>query len=328
MDLLAENGSAIEARLRDLQWIDTSESIVELGPAGEGNMNRTLRANLGARSIVLKQSVPFVAKYPDIPAPIERAGTEAAFYAAASTSPEVARRMPKILGYDDENQLLCFEDLGAAQDFTSLYAADQTIDAHSILVSLVEWLAALHALDVEDAFTNHAMRELNHEHIFVIPLLPDNGVDIEPALKPLYESFTHDDALKTQAQRLGAIYLGTAAHNSRPVLLHGDFYPGSWLKPTTQGAMVIDPEFGFKGAPEFDVGVFIAHLTMCGYAQPDIMAILENYDAPTGFDDELADQFAGMEVIRRNFGVAQLPLSTDADTKLAWLDSARASVTS
>ena len=67
-----ENADAIEARLRALKWIDRVESIVELGPAGEGNMNRTLRANLGSRSIVLKQSVPFVAKYPDIPAPLER----------------------------------------------------------------------------------------------------------------------------------------------------------------------------------------------------------------------------------------------------------------
>ena len=328
MDLLAENARAIEARLRELQWIDTSESIVELGPAGEGNMNRTLRAHLGARSIVLKQSVPFVAKYPDIAAPIERAGIEAAFYTAASMSPEVSGRMPQLLGYDDANRLLCFEDLGAAQDFTSLYAADQDNDANTTLVALVEWLGTLHALDVEGDFTNKAMRELNHEHIFVIPLLPNNGVNIEPELTPLYEAFTQDDALKAQAERLGAIYLGSAAHNSRAVLLHGDFYPGSWLKQSTEGAMVIDPEFGFKGAPEFDVGVFIAHLTMCGYAQPDITAILENYDVPAGFDSELAERFAGMEVIRRIFGVAQLPLSADADTKLAWLNSAHTSVAS
>lgn len=326
MELLAKNADAIEARLRALKWIGAKESIVELAPAGEGNMNRTLRANLGSRSIVLKQSVPFVAKYPDIPAPLERASVEAAFYAAASTSDVVSRRMPQLLGYDDENRLLCFEDLGAAQDFTSLYAAIEADDIHADLISLIDWLGALHALDIDGAFANNAMRELNHQHIFVVPLLADNGVAIEPELTPLYESFTHDEALGAHAQRLGAIYLGTASHDSRPVLLHGDFYPGSWLNHRTEGAMVIDPEFGFKGAPEFDVGVFTAHLTMCGYRQSAITTLLENYHAPDGFDSRLASGFAGMEVIRRIFGVAQLPLSADVETQAEWLNTARTSV--
>ena len=91
---------------------------------------------------------------------------------------------------------------------------------------------------------------------------------------------------------------------------------------------MIDPEFGFKGAAEFDVGVLTAHLTMCGYPQPAITAILENYTAPTGFDHKLAAGFAGMEVIRRIFGVAQLPLVAEAETKAAWLKNARALVVS
>ena len=60
-------------------------------------------------------------------------------------------------------------------------------------------------------------------------------------------------------RELGALYLqdGTS-------LLHGDYFPGSWLQ-TAAGVRVIDPEFCFFGPPEFDVGVLLAHLHL---AQP------------------------------------------------------------
>jgi len=64
--------------------------------------------------------------------------------------------------------------------------------------------------------------------------------------------------LTLRAKELGDLYLSDG-----PTLLHGDFYPGSWLR-TTQGIRIIDPEFAFTGAAEFDVGVFAAHLAFTG----------------------------------------------------------------
>ena len=59
--------------------------------------------------------------------------------------------------------------------------------------------------------------------------------------------------------KVGDIYLS----DDGGVLLHGDYYPGSWLK-TDAGFRVIDPEFCFLGPPEFDLGVLAAHWIFCG----------------------------------------------------------------
>ena len=114
IELLAEDPDGVSDHIRTLGWITADETITGLASAGEGNMNRTLRAMVGSRSIILKQSVPFVARYPEIPAPIDRIDIEARFYHAIAADPELAMRVPDVIGYDPSNHLLCLEDLGAA----------------------------------------------------------------------------------------------------------------------------------------------------------------------------------------------------------------------
>lgn len=332
MELVAENLDEISAHVRSLDWIGATESITELGSAGEGNMNRTLRATVGSRSIILKQSVPFVAKYPDIPAPEERIEVEAQFYGAIANQVELSKRTPNVLGFDPDNHLLCLEDFGAARDFTDMYGDHAHKQDDEQLGGLMVWLAALHALPVTpgrlpNGLDNRSMRELNHAHIFEIPLDPDNGLTLAPGLEDIAAEYAADDKLHNAAGRLGDLYLGRADHESPDVLLHGDFYPGSWLRHPALGACIIDPEFAFIGAPEFDVGVLFGHLTMCGHRQPELSqllrSLLHSYDPPAGFDHDLAMGFAGIEIIRRLLGVAQLPLSADAATRRGWLANAR-----
>ncbi|MCZ6618676.1 MAG: phosphotransferase [Gammaproteobacteria bacterium] len=335
MDLLADNRDAISEHLLSLGWISAAEKIENMTSAGEGNMNRTLRVTLDSRSIVLKQSVPYVARYPDIAAPVERIAMEAEFYRAVADQSELSRYMPAVLGFDPGNHLLCLEDLGPSSDFMDLYDPDErggdTTAHNDDLTSLVSWLSELHVLPNLDrrlprGLDNHAMRELNHAHIFEIPLTAGNGLTLETGLDSIAEQFTNDEALRERATALGQMYLGRKPHDSPKVLLHGDFYPGSWLKHPSSGIKVIDPEFAFLGPPEFDVGVLLAHLTMCRYEQPELARLLDNYIPPPGFSHTLVDAFAGIEVIRRLLGVAQLPLSATVESKITWLHSARSMV--
>jgi 5-methylthioribose kinase len=335
LDLLAENLDDIDAHLHTLHWIAPDETIHALEPAGAGNMNRTLRAHLPHRTLVLKQSVPFVAKYPSIPAPADRIGVEAAFYRATAGSVALASRLPEVRGYDPDNRLMALEDLGASSDFTDIYAhrgnaATRSDITAGHIASLLHWIGALHALHVDRAgfpeLENRAMRVLNHAHIFDIPLQPDNGIDLDaftPGLSAIAKSLASDSALKEKAATLGKLYLGEAEPESAPALLHGDFYPGSWLRHPTMGVKIIDPEFAFIGAPEFDIGVLMAHLQFAGFAQADLMNALDSYDAPPRFSLMVARAFAGIEVIRRLLGVAQLPLTADLETKCAWIETAR-----
>jgi len=329
LDLVPENADAIEEHLRTLGWIAANERIKALTRAGEGNMNRTLRADLGPRTLILKQSVPFVAKYPAIPAPPDRIGVEAAFYRATRSITAIAARLPGMIGFDSGNRLLALEDLGPGTDFTDVYRG-QDGSARiptGLLSQLVDWLGALHGLRLDtaatEAFQNTDMRLLNHAHIFEIPFAVDNGIDLDaitPGLGRVACAFVGDETLKSRVASLGETYLGHASHASMPGLLHGDFYPGSWLHHPTLGVAIIDPEFAFVGPAEFDVGVLLAHLL---FANIDGTEAITRYRGTDGFSSSLAYRFAGVEVMRRLLGVAQLPLNADLGTKQRWLAIAR-----
>ncbi|TFG71242.1 MAG: hypothetical protein E4H26_12695 [Flavobacteriales bacterium] len=62
--------------------------------------------------------------------------------------------------------------------------------------------------------------------------------------------------MKSAVRTIGQKYLSPGE-----TLLHGDYYPGSWMTVGDQ-FYVIDPEFGFVGFAEFDLGVMVAHLIM------------------------------------------------------------------
>lgn len=330
-DLLSENLPTINALCQQLGWLSANETILGLSHAGEGNMNRTLRAETGSRTFILKQSVPYVAKYPQIAAPEERIMVEDHFYRAIEADGPLRMRMPRRLGFAPESRLLMLEDVGRGADMLSVYANTGGDPAdRGVYTALIYWLWRLHSLRSFDDthFVNHTMRELNHAHIFVIPLQINNGSAIDPALAEVAQRFQNDSQLISIAGRLGEIYLGKTPHASQPCLLHGDFYPGSWLRNERVGVMIIDPEFAFCGPPEFDVGVLVAHLTFAGFAQQDIMGTLRSYVTPAGFEYSLAIRFAAIEIIRRLLGVAQLPLQATSEQKRTWLETARMMINS
>lgn len=340
LELLPNNLPAIQSHLHGLGWIERDTELANPRPAGEGNMNRTMRVDCVSTdeaqqpihsSLVLKQAVPFVAKYPDIPAPIERGAAEAAFYRATAAHPALAKRLPRLLGADPENHLLVFQDLGSATDLSAAYhTPNVAAQLPQLMPTLLQWLSQLHAIQPPDKLANLCMRELNHTHIFDLPLQPNNGLELGE-LTPLAQNLTNEAPLTAAAAELGKVYVGVRSHNSAPALLHGDFYPGSWLAELTRTPAVvnvIDPEFAFVGPAEFDVGVCLAHLQFAGLTRQQATQCLTSYTPSEKFDISLAEGFAGMELIRRLLGVAQLPLPehTSIATKTRWLEEARTMV--
>ena len=325
LDLKPENVAAITARLRLCEW--TPHAIKSLETAGEGNMNRTLRAHLDdGSSMILKQSLDHVAKYPDIAAPIERIGVEAAFYAAIAPHTKLSMNMPQLIGFDAANHLLAMQDLGSGSDLTDMYPgnAGEGQVAPETLQQIIAWLSDLHAIIPPTDFpSNKEMRALNHAHIFCIPLVAETHAQLAAVLGPqtrkIADQIANQRKLHDRAQELGSLYLGTTTSASKKVLLHGDFYPASWLRGGDGRVSIIDPEFAFVGHAEFDVGVLMAHLYFAGFDRSAISAALERYHSPVNFELVLAEKFAGMEIIRRLLGVAQLPLSAEDQTKVEWL---------
>lgn len=279
-------------------------------------MNVVIRVVTDERSFILKQSRPYVQRYPEVEAPVERIVVEKNFYQAVSDN-AVNAHIPNILGFDSAENLLLLEDLGHCEDRVTIY--EKRIIPAKELDRLIFILGLIHRKDVEDAFPdNLEMRRLNHQHIFVLPFLEDNGLDldkVQPGLQKLSMPFKEDKALKSVVDKIGIKYLSPGN-----TLLHGDFYPGSWMTEA-DNLYVIDPEFAFPGFAEFDLGVMAAHLIMATGKKSYLTQIHGRYQGEA--DKKLMGQVAGIEIIRRLIGLAQLPLERTLDEKAKLLKKAR-----
>jgi 5-methylthioribose kinase len=303
--------------LEKLPYWRFGEKVLEVESAGESNMNLVLRIKTSERSLIFKQSKPYVRKYPQIPAPIERIEVEYEFLKLLNEAPNLASMIPPVILFDKENYLLITGDLGRGSDFSGLYQGTKTMEKEEIL-ELIDFLNSLHGLEVQDFPANQGMRLLNHEHLFQFPFLEENGFNldtVQDGLQELSLSFKTDTQLKLKLDELGQRYLSEGK-----TLIHGDFYPGSWLK-VNSNIKVIDPEFGFLGDAEFDIGVLLAHLDLTDQSYENINLILEKYKHPIDF--QLVNQFRGMEILRRLIGIAQLPLASTLAQKAELLKKAR-----
>jgi 5-methylthioribose kinase len=308
--------------LRDQDLLEPKEQILAYTKAGEGNMNVVIRVKTTLKSFILKQSRPFVNKYPQIPAPKERILTERAFYKAIAADEILASYSPKMIKFNEEFLVMVLDDLGNTADFTFIYREPLLFSSQDAK-SLISYLNNLHVLDPGDFPDNSGMKLLNHEHIFVFPYLEDNGFDLNRVQKGLQElamTYKKNEALKKEILALGERYLRKGNQ-----LLHGDFYPGSWMK-VSDGIKVIDSEFAFAGDREFDLAVMLAHLKLAKVSQLRINEIQNMYQINAQIDQKLLDQYIGAEILRRLIGLAQLPLHLTLEEKQQLCEEATAMI--
>jgi len=322
--LEADDPAGVGRTLADLGWLKPGERVESAARAGEGNMNLTLRVITNERRFVLKQARPWVEKYPDIPAPWDRSEIEQRFYERAGAIDVVARRMPRIFGRSPEARLIVMEELPEARDMTSIYADDRASDVE--IEVLARFLAGLHestAGEDDPRLANRAMRNLNHEHIYRVPLDPGNGLELdthEPGLREAAARLCADQAFVAHATATGRDYLSDGNH-----LVHGDFFPGSWMR-TRDGLRIIDPEFAHYGAAELDLANAIAHLALADSPEASSALLLDGYAeaAPSIRTDRARlARFAAIEVVRRLIGVAQLPIAPSRGWRSEMLERAR-----
>jgi 5-methylthioribose kinase len=320
---LTTNKPELQTYLKNQGWLKPDENIANIEKPGEGNMNFTLRVNTGKRTFIIKQSRAYVEKYPQVEAPEKRALKEAEFYELISKNAHLKAMMPQLIAVDKINNVLQLEDLGSGSDYSYIYKKENTIPEKELL-QLMDFVAHLHTQittkSVANPVANRKMRKLNHEHIFLYPYLEDNGIDLDavlPGLAAVGDSVKKDKALQEKLKPLGHLYLADGAH-----LLHGDYFPGSWLK-TNDGVKIIDPEFCFFGTPEFEIGVTIAHLKMADQSEKLIEMALNRYKKQAKLDENLCKKFTAAEILRRILGLAQLPLEINLDKRKQLVKEAR-----
>jgi 5-methylthioribose kinase len=292
--------------------IEQNESVIKLEKFSGGNMNFVMRVITSKRTFVLKQAKPWVEKYPQVLAPVERTTTEATFYKIIKSNDRLVLKSPKLIHSDSLNHVLILEDLGNSQDFSYLYK-DQKQLSEDEGKQLMDFLNELHGFKIGDYPSNLEMKVLNHEHIFNYPFVEENGFDLDTIVEGLQVAslpYKTNFDLKKRILELGQIYLFGEGSS----LLHGDYYPGSWLK-THDGIKIIDQEFSFRGKPEFELGVFLAHLYITFHDQDFIDATFLHYNNIAKIDKPLMNAFAGVEILRRIIGLAQLPIILDLEQR-------------
>lgn len=295
--------------LNYLGWITSgAEKILAVEKPGEGNMNVVLRITTDQRCFILKQSRPYVQKYQQIMAPLDRIDVEHQFYRALRNK-EISGHFPKVIDYSPTEHLMQLEDLGQCTDMAYIY--DDKKISHDHFNKLMAIGNAVHTTEVPDGFPeNNELRKLNHQHIFVLPFLEDNGFqlnDIQNGLQELSLVYKKDMALKNVVGQIGQAYLKKGT-----VLIHGDYYPGSWMTEK-DNIYVIDPEFSFVGMAEFDLGVMAAHLIMATMDDGYLDLVTGQYHGSPNI--KLTTQIAGIEIMRRLIGLAQLPLIRTIEEK-------------
>ena len=323
--LAQDDPRGLEAWLHAAGLLADGERVETVAPAGAGNMNCTLRVRTTQRALVVKQARPWVEKYPQFAAPPQRARREIEFHRLAAAHAILAAGLPAMLHGDEQSCVLVLEDLGGAGDYTDLYRGGALTGGESVRIA--RWLGALHRAYAgppePGLLANREMRDLNHQHIFDLPLRSGHGLDLDqftPGLEAVAGGLRGDARLGAAAAELGRLYLEDGGR-----LVHGDFFPGSVLR-TPAGPRFIDAEFAHFGRAEHDVGVWLAHLRLAGQPRAKEDDFWCAYAKPPEFDTGLAWRFMGIEVIRRLMGYAQLPLAVDLAGKRALLEEARRAV--
>ena len=320
--ILQNNIEQIQGYLESNNVLALGETVTNLTKPGDGNMNFTLRVKTDKNSYIIKQSRPYVEKYPQVAAPEDRCLREAEFYHLIATYGNIASMTPELYLVDREHNILLMQDFGDASDFTHLYHADEIMDDQDLEI-IMTFAANLHnSINIDHTpitIENKEMRKLNHEHMCIYPFMVENGIDLDTICQGLQEvamKYKNDEKLKSKIVEMGQEYLSNGT-----TLLHGDYFLGSWLK-TNHGIKIIDPEFCFFGDQSFEVGVTIAHLYMAHQPEATVQKAINYYKAIAHLDENKVFQFAGLEIMRRILGLAQLPLNHNLLKRSDLLDRA------
>ena len=307
--------SEIEKYLKkELNIFSSDEQVHNVEVPGEGNMNVVLRVETNKKSFILKQSRPYVNKYPNIKNSEKRIIVEDQFYELIIKS-EIQKFFPKKIDFIKKDLILLIEDLGQCRDMSYLYSSkNMNLDHFNSLIYILE---SIHKTKVNSFPSNYSLKELNHEHIFVLPFQKNDFQldDIQSGLKKLSTYITNDSNINDVVKRIGDMYLKVGN-----TLLHGDYYPGSWMEKD-DNVYVIDPEFSHLGFKEFDLGVMAAHLTMITESEDYLNKIIKAYSE--NIDKSIFYKVSGIEIIRRIIGLAQLPLDMSLNAKEKLLNIAK-----
>jgi 5-methylthioribose kinase len=333
-DLLTE--ASLPDYLRSIGLVGESDRV-SVEKAGDGNINWVRRASVFAPGVgaqaraswIVKQARPALERFPEYEVTTERIVFEHRWY-------ETVRRLdedgvcPQLHGFDAAARVLVIEDLGGAERLDAALARGAPVTR--ALEQLARFLGNVHSATRDPSlakrFANDEMQRLHGDHIFELPLRP-NDFALEPPVAERAALLREDAAFVALADAAYARYL-----EPRGALVHGDVQAGNVLL-SASGPKLLDAEIAHVGDPAFDVGTLVAHVLLPAVADgvperasSDVAALWGAYTAahrgapPPSFS--AAARYAGLELMRRTLGAARVPATLEPAGALAVLDAAEA----
>ena len=323
---------------------------------GDGNLNLVfVCTDASGRSLVLKQSLPYVRVAPDWELTADRSthewiGLREAFAASPATAPEP-------YSYDEPRHIVAMEDLSGMHVWRTALdrgdiaeGADEQVARH---VARLGFATSAHGRIPQEmrrgvaAATNPELCDITEELVFIEPLVEHEHNEFADELAADVDRIRSNRALVDAVLGLKQQFL-----SETEVLLHGDLHTGSIMVGDDGGVKVFDTEFGAYGPVGFDLGMFVANLVFA-HARAEVLgrtqqaawlaeapgrvaaAYAEELSSlwPTRVDPRVSDAilaswlaraerqavgFAGCEAIRRIVGFAKVSdiETLDADAHL------------
>ena len=235
----------------------------------EGNINLIFRIGDGAKSLLVKQALPYSWRYPEFKLPVERADLEhAMLQIEARYCPEQTLR---VYFYDQPNHIQVVEDLdqhlvmreGMMRRIKYPLVAQHIgmFMARTLFYTSDLHLPSAEKKAMQPRFMNPVMRKLQEDLVFTQPYMPHANNRWTKASDDWVQAIYADDALRAEMFALKERYMTHAQ-----ALIHNDLHSGS-IMLNERETKVIDPEFAFFGPIGHDIGSYLANLVLNYAAQ-------------------------------------------------------------
>ncbi|PNI02146.1 S-methyl-5-thioribose kinase [Vibrio diazotrophicus] len=241
---------------------------------GDGNLNLVFIVQGLAKTIVVKQALPYVrAAGESWQLSLTRAFFE---YNVLNIEAEVAGHdlVPQVYFYDQEMAIFAMEyladhiilrkELIAGKTFSGLGEDVGLFLAKTLFYTSDLGMDAAEKKALVSKFAvNHELCKITEDLIFTEPYYDaERNNWNSPELDEDVRKVWNDEEMIQVAMRYKYKFMTEAQ-----ALLHGDLHSGS-IMVTDTDTKVIDPEFGFMGPMAFDIGNYIGNLLMAYFSRP------------------------------------------------------------
>jgi 5-methylthioribose kinase len=235
----------------------------------EGNINLIFRVSNGARSVLVKQALPYSWRYPEFKLPVERADLE--YEMLQLEARYCPQQTLKVYFFDQPNHIQVIEDLnqhlvmreGMMRRIKYPLVAQHigAFAARTLFYTSDLFLPSAEKKAMQPRFMNPVMRKLQEDLCFTQPYMPHPNNRWTRLNDAQVHAVYADDALRAEMFQLKERYMTHAQ-----ALLHNDLHTGSIMLNQSE-TKVIDPEFAFFGPMGHDMGSYLANLVLSYAAQ-------------------------------------------------------------